>query len=262
MLMGAVHGEDVDVGEQAVSLLKAGVDIILDPPDPEKVVDGVVRAVEDSTLDEVRIDEALGRIAVLKRRLVDRFGESFFTNPKDHFPLEEVGSRRNRRLAERVAQHAVTVISTKNGVLPLDPVRVSDEGLLAVLIKPWRSRLDPPEAPLGEAVRMAFPGARYVEVGPETAAAEFEALKRQAAEVRHVLAAMVVKPAAWQTYGLLPGQQRFVEELIAERPIILASLGSPYALNDFPDAAARLCTYSDVPVSQNALVSVLVGKEL
>lgn len=262
MLMGAVHGEEVDAGEQAVALLKAGVDVILDPPDPEKIVEGVVRAVEQGRLEEARIDEALSRIDILKQRLADRFGSSFFTNPERRFSPAEIGSVESRHLAERVAQHAVTVVSSREGILPLDPMRVSDEGLLAVLIKPWRSRLDPPEAPLGEAVRMAFPGAQFAEVGPETEPEVLEELKRQAGEVGTVLVAMVVKPAAWQLYGLLPQQQRFVEDLIARRPVILASLGSPYALNDFPDAAARLCTYSDVPVSQDALVSVLVGKEV
>ncbi len=261
MLMGAVRGEDVDVGAQAVALLKAGVDIILDPPDSEKIVEGVVQAVEQGMLDETRIDEALSRVGVLKQCLVERFGAQFFTNPGSHFSLSDVGSATSHDLAERVALRAVTVVSSQAGILPLDPVRVSEEGFLAILIKPWRSRLDPPEAPLGEAIQKTFPGARYVEVGPETGPATLDELRHQAGGVGHVLVAMVVKPAAWQLYGLLPEQQRFVEDLVAERPVILASLGSPYALNDFPRAAARLCTFSDVPVSQEALVSMLAGKK-
>ncbi|HET6567984.1 MAG TPA: glycoside hydrolase family 3 protein [Rhodothermales bacterium] len=260
MLMGAVRGKDVNPGEQAAALLNAGVDIILDPPEPELIVDGIVEAVQKGRLTEARLDEALGRITALKKRLTDRFGGDFFVNPSRYVPGMEVGSAEHRCLAEDVARRAVTIQSAAPGLLPLDPVQVSESGLLAVLIRPWRSRLDPPEAPLGEGVRMAFPGAHYVEIGPEAGDAEFTGLARHAGEVGHVLLALVVKPAAWQNYGLLPPQQQFVHELVARRPVMLASLGSPYALRDFPNAAARLCTYSDVPVSQRALVSALVGK--
>jgi hypothetical protein len=38
---------------------------------------------------------------------------------------------------------------------------------------------------------------------------------------------------------------------------VLACLGVPSALDEFPDAAMRICTYSDVPVSQQALAEYL-----
>ena len=38
----------------------------------------------------------------------------------------------------------------------------------------------------------------------------------------------------------------------------LVSLGAPYALDDYPDSGMRICTYSDVPVSQQALADFLV----
>jgi hypothetical protein len=69
---------------------------------------------------------------------------------------------------------------------------------------------------------------------------------------------MIVRPAAWHAFGLLPPQREFVRRLTAERPVVLASLGVPYALDDYPDAAVRICTYSDVAVSQRALVDVLL----
>jgi hypothetical protein len=53
-----------------------------------------------------------------------------------------------------------------------------------------------------------------------------------------------------------------VEWLTTEREAVLASLGVPYALQDYPHAAVRICTYSDVPVSQRALADFLVGRAL
>ena len=69
----------------------------------------------------------------------------------------------------------------------------------------------------------------------------------------------VVRPAAWDAFGLLPWQRELLEHILSERPdVALASLGVPYVLNDFPGAAVRICTYSDVPISQDALASFLV----
>jgi hypothetical protein len=71
---------------------------------------------------------------------------------------------------------------------------------------------------------------------------------------------MVIRPAAWHAFGLRPEQSKFVRQLIqARNDVVLASLGVPYALEDFHDAAVRICTYSDVPVSQQALADYLVS---
>jgi hypothetical protein len=42
--------------------------------------------------------------------------------------------------------------------------------------------------------------------------------------------------------------------------VCLISFGSPYVPKDFPDAAVRLCAYSDCEVSQRAVARVLLGK--
>jgi hypothetical protein len=58
---------------------------------------------------------------------------------------------------------------------------------------------------------------------------------------------------------LRPAQKDFLQRITRQRnDVVLASLGVPYVLADFPDAALRLCTYSDVPVSQQALADFLI----
>ena len=256
LLMGAIRADPDAVGKQAAALVEAGVDILLDMPDPEAAVVGLVQAVEDGRLAEARLDEACARVWTLKQRLADHFSPSIFDDPARHVALSEIGTADHAALADDVAFYAVEVQDAA-GMLPLNPRPTTAEGLLAVLIKPHRSRLDPPEEPLGEAFRAAYPGVRYQEAGPEADAAAFDRLMEQARQVRHVVVAMIVKPAAWQPFGLLPEQQRFVETLVARQPVVLASLGSPYVLRAFSGDGARLCTYSDVASSQRALVAVL-----
>jgi beta-N-acetylhexosaminidase len=70
---------------------------------------------------------------------------------------------------------------------------------------------------------------------------------------------MIVRPAAWHAFGLLAHQAEFVRKLTTARPAVVACLGVPHALDDYPDAAVRICTYSDVAVSQQALADVLLS---
>ena len=260
LLMGAIRGTHPSVGAQAVALVQAGVDVLLDVPDPEAAVAGLVQAVEAGTLSEVRLDEAVRRVWALKERIARRFGADVFANPALAATSAEMGAEVHRRLADEVARRAVTVVgASEASPLPIRAEAAAEGGLLVLLVKPSRSRLDPPEEPLGADVRAAFPGAHYEEVGPEAGDVAFDRLLAQAARVRYVVAAFVVKPAAWHRFGLPPPQRRFLERLAAQQPTVLASLGSPHELDAFPRAAARLCTYSDVAPSQRALVAHLAG---
>ena len=100
---------------------------------------------------------------------------------------------------------------------------------------------------------------KYVQLGPNADAAAYEAARELAASAKQLLVAMIVRPAAWHAFGLRPEQSEFVRQLTRERDdVVLASLGVPYALEDYPEAAVRICTYSDVPVSQQALAEFLL----
>jgi beta-glucosidase-like glycosyl hydrolase len=255
LLMGAIRETHPDPGTQAVALVQAGVDILLDMPMPEAAVTGLVQAVEQGLLPEARLEEAFQRVWALKTRMRQRFSPHVFALPP--VPLSAVGTPHHRRQAATVACRAVTVFDALPGLLPLDPDHAFRDGLLAVFIKPHRARFDPPVSPFLQAMRHAFPGVHTADVGPETDATTYARLHELAAQVPLVVVAMVVRPAAWHTFGLLPAQQQFIEALTAHQPVLLAALGSPVVLDRFPHAAARLCTWSDVPVSQQALVAVL-----
>ncbi|GIV59430.1 MAG: beta-N-acetylhexosaminidase [Rhodothermaceae bacterium] len=249
LLMGAIRARPDAVGAQAAALVRAGVDLLLDVPDAEAAVAGLVRAVEEGTLPEARLDEACGRVERLRQQLVNRFGPDVFTHP----PAAPVGSPDHRTLADDVARRALTVLKASG---PLPP-ETGGDGLLVVLLRPHTSHLDPPEAPLGTMVRTALPRAVYAELGPDARPAVFDRVMTEALAARRVVAALVVKPAAWHAFGLRPEQQRFVERLVARRPVDLVALGSPLPLESFPTAPVHACTYSDVEPSQRALVHFL-----
>ena len=68
MGMGAIS-QHYDPAQSAVMCLKAGADIILMPENLPLAFEAVLKAVEDGTLSEERIDESVSRVLALKQSL-------------------------------------------------------------------------------------------------------------------------------------------------------------------------------------------------
>jgi len=66
--MGAVTKE-LAAGEAAVMAVKAGVDILLMPPDLDAAVGAIEAAVKKGEIAEERIDESVGKILAKKRKM-------------------------------------------------------------------------------------------------------------------------------------------------------------------------------------------------
>jgi len=68
MEMGAITQQYTNA-EAAVGCIQAGVDIVLGPQVFTQAFDAVVKAVEEGTISEQRIDESVRRILKLKRSI-------------------------------------------------------------------------------------------------------------------------------------------------------------------------------------------------
>jgi beta-N-acetylhexosaminidase len=211
-----------------------------------------VSRVEDGGLGAAIVDDAFARVWQLKQRVFGR-PPAEIPNPQ-WIPASMTGADFAGFLSSAVARDAIQIIGGDSKRLPLD----RDKLLAAILLKPFALPSDPFEQPLADALRERFRDVQYVELGPSADAAQFADAEKLARERPHVLVAMIVKPAAWHAFGLLPAQREFVERLTCEREIVLASLGVPSGLDDYPNAKLRICTYSDVPASQQALADFAV----
>lgn len=253
LLMAGVREQFATEGEMAIAALNAGVDVLLDLEGPIEVIDYLVRSVETGKLDINRVDEALARVSTLKQRV--------FARPAPKLPEPKVGSERMclsdlfAQAAIDTARNAVEAIHVNRTALPL----AADVQLVAILLKPFETAVEPPEQPLGDALRERFQDAKYLQLGPRADAAAYGMAREMAIRAKQLVVAMIMRPAAWHVYGLRPEQVEFVQQLVRDRDdVVLASLGAPYALDDYPAAAVRICTYSDVPVSQQALAEFLL----
>ena len=241
LMMEGVKSQCTDEGDLAVNALMAGVDLLLDVADPAATLASLEQAVHDGRLPEGRVDEAFARMWQLKRQV-------FENEPTD------TGSsltEQTTRLANRVAADSIRIVNAHDSPLPFD----RSKSTCAILVRPYETHLDPPEQPLGAAMHAIAPNCEFHEIGRHSGTDDFARALKAADAAEQVLVAVVVKPAAWQVFGLLPEQQKFVEELLKRRPCVLASLGTPKVLQKFDGAVVEVCTYSDVPASQRALAA-------
>lgn len=244
--MAGIQEEGRTEADLAVEQVAAGVDLLLDPHDTGAIVEGLAAAVEAGGLPEARLDEALARVERLRKRIESVHGASAWTElpspPDDHAEAD--------RLARRVARAALRT----EGTLPFR----DGDGLLAVLMQTKRTHLDPPEQPVGAALRGAFQGVAYHEIGPEGAG--LDAVRQAASSARAMLLLLAVKPSAWHAFGLPEQLAEAAHELVAAHPAAVVALGSERALDGFEAAPFRAVTFSDVPAAQEALVEWLAGE--
>lgn len=245
LLMAGVRERFSTEGEMAIATLSAGVDLLLDVADHVAVTEAIAEAVEQGRVPVERVDEAFGRVWKLKQRAFEAP-----TTPDD--PADSLSD--STAEAERIARAATRVLADGGGVLPLD----AGQGITAVTLKPHHRPTDPPEQPLAAALRERFATVRYFETGPEVAGTLADDLLAATPDGQPILVAMIVKPAAWHAFGLSDSQDTLIRRLLADRPVVLACLGVENALDRYPEAAAKLVTHSDVPVSQAALAAALV----
>lgn len=259
LLMEGVKETHDGPADRATALVEAGVDVLLDPSDPAAIVDGLVQAVEDGRLAAERLDAAFERVWRLKEQFVQHVGPSAFEGGGQPGRAEQVGGAAHQRQAEQIAERAVTIVHAKPGLLPLSRAGERGDGLLVIRVTPRERLRGASEAPLGEAVHVAFPAAAYREIDARTGSRQFGQVHADAMTAERILVAIAVEPAAWHEFGLLPAQEAFVRDIVDRRPTIVAALGSPHVLEAFPQAEALVCTYSDVPVAQRALIRRLAG---
>jgi beta-glucosidase-like glycosyl hydrolase len=247
LLMEGVKIGCTDEGELSLKALNAGVDILLDVADPQSTLDALLVAVEQGKLSEDRVNEALVRIIKLKSTV---FGPCEAGAEFD----ESENRRQTEALALDIARRATITPKNDGGLLPFNPQR----SLCAILVNPFPlpSNAEPP--PLGTYLAESFPKLSYYELGAEPSDAELAAVRGCANAAEQFLAAFVVKPAAWHRFGLPPRLRDWLQQLAASQPTAAACLGAPQGLEPLSAAAAHICTFSDVPVSQRALVEKLL----
>ncbi|HEX9118818.1 MAG TPA: beta-N-acetylhexosaminidase, partial [Anaerolineae bacterium] len=241
--MGALPASGYPPPAAAATALAAGADVLLlsDPHrEPASGANVQVQAyrrvlddVRSGRIAQARLDEAVRRVLLLKAR----FGILDATAANPVAASAHVATADHRGLSRRVAAEAVTLLRHDLHLLPLKA------GSRVLVIE------TPPAAGLGRLL-----GLESLSVSLKPADAEINAVVAQAGG-----RGVVVMPTADAAAN--PGQVQLVRELLKARvPLVVAAVGRPYDLLQFPDAPVYLATYGSAPPSLEALARVLRGE--
>lgn len=241
-----------DSGEASVRAIEAGADVLLMPKRPEEAIRAVVAAVEKGRISRKRLDESVDRVLAAKLRLGLRARRLVNLEAiADVVDSPEAGD-----LAQQVADRAVTLVKDSKDSLPLrNPASTC-------LIAMTEGRRSQQGIRLIEEVKKRAPGMMTAIVDPTMSKSDLDQVSQKTAGCSEIIAAAYVTVAAYRGNVALAGEYPdFLNGLIAGKaPVMLAALGNPYLVRNFPNVSAYLTTFSPTTTSEIALAKALFGE--
>lgn len=223
-------------------------------------VESITRAIEagaDLIIPATGIPDHLGlvkRFAAMERpESVMRIQKAQRSLPTHLPPLEVVGCKEHQDIAQRIADHSITVVKNQRQI----PLRPSEDETILV-ITPEPRDLTPADTSsrvqiqLAQFIRQRHPNTRALQL-PSDASENDIADLLQAAEAASIVIVGTINADENQAALVRALYQR------GKNPIVVA-LRTPYDLNAFPMIETYLCSYGIRPVSMKALTRVLWGE--
>jgi beta-glucosidase-like glycosyl hydrolase/CubicO group peptidase (beta-lactamase class C family) len=250
--MGAAR-ESAWEGEVAVEALKAGIDLLLVPPDPLVTHRAVLLAVERGEISEARLDDSVRRVLEAKQKLsLHRRRSVDLADLSRRLASPVVAAR-----IEDMAGRAATLLRNDGGLLPF-----RSEAPPSILLVDYLPDFDRESDPgvLADELRRRAGSVRRISLTASTAPLLEEEIARASEDVT-VIASFVRGRSALGRGEMSESLSRASKrKLEAGRPVVLASLGSPYLLAPPAEATALVATYDFAPASQRGLARALFGE--
>lgn len=254
MEMGAIT-KSYPNGESAVMAIKAGVDVVLFPPNIDAAINAVEAAVKKGEIKESRIDDSVRRllsakyrIGLASNRLVDSTAASRIVERPE-----------NIAEANRVAERSITLLRNENDFLPLS--KELARKILFVVIAADDDQIE--GATFTLEIQRRVPHAKFVKLDPRSIAEDYAKVVNDAKSYESVILAPFVKRAAAKgTVALPENQVAFVKQMLTlgGKKIGVIAFGNPYMIRQFPEAKTYVVTYAIEEVAQVAAVRTMFGE--
>ena len=238
----------------AVLAIKAGADIALLPPNVKETIDALETAVKKGEIPETQIDDSVRRLLKVKYRIGLIGNHSVDLNQVSKL----VEKPENVKFANDLAERSMTLLRNENKVLPLDLKRA---GKTLFIIAAGDDDADQ-GAVFKAAIEQRVKPARVVKVDKRTTSAEYAQFLNDVKSSETVVIGAFVKRAALKGTVALPDEEaEFVRQAIsANQKTAIVAFGSPYLLQQFPQAKSYLAAWAVEDVAQTAGVRAIFGE--
>ena len=249
-------------GENAVKALLAGIDVVLDPPDPMDAFRGLKAAVESGRIARPRLEASVRRVLEAKARLGLHKSRAVSL---DTAPTV-VGTRQHAALARQASERAVTLIRDEEGSVPLKLPQSSSVLFLSVLDYPRGWRIAAPSRAFLPALRERWPDVQAIEVSDQTTPNEIALIRAMAPRFDAIVAAVFVRASSGTgRLDLAAPVTALLQDLgrssaRRSQPLVAAFFGSPYAPMSVPDLPAMLLTYDFSDIAEESAVKAISGE--
>jgi beta-N-acetylhexosaminidase len=234
-------------GEVAVAAVRAGADVLLQPPEPERAIEAIVRAVARGEITGARLDASVRRVLSAKARL-GLLGPAAPARAASA-PDAPAG------LAATIAARSMTLLRDSAALLPLGAARP----VLSLVYEgdgAPRARASPSRP------RSARRGSRYAGAWSRSAPRSPSPTRSRAraAPRRSWCSPPTRRHCPWQgSIGLPPRVAAAFERLARRTPLVHAAFGDPYVVGGVPSATAVLLGWSGAGFAQRAAAAALLG---
>ncbi|SDS19949.1 glycoside hydrolase family 3 protein [Microlunatus soli] len=227
-----------DDGEIAVRAIEAGVDILLEPADPDAAVAAITDALASGRLTEQRIDASVRRILQLKQRR--GLLRPVATSPNRIAAV--VGSDDHQREARAITAASITLIRDDGDLIPLRRAPVCLLGADEAAVHRVAAGLQTAGLEVSGLVTGPRPDRDMINAA--------RACAHPAAQT------VIITSAAW-----LSRWQRTMVRAVREVTgrVVLVAITDPYDAGLVTAGGTMLLSYSATPIALDAVVDVLLG---
>lgn len=242
-------GAGYTIEKSAVMAVQAGADVLLKPSNVRRAIDAVVAAVERGEIPVERIDASVRRLLEHKLRVgvVQRPFVSL------EALRDSVGAIGHRRVAQEIAEKAITLVRDRGGLVPL--ARGTPTLVLTYA----------PEADIGAGRAFAAEmraglgsGTRSQRVNARTPRAELDSLGQGA--VRLVFSTHGRTIEGEGKLAVAPQVAQWLDSVAAARPVVMVAFGNPYVIRQFHNIRTCVLAYGTGPTLESAAARAVTGR--
>ncbi|HMQ04258.1 MAG TPA: glycoside hydrolase family 3 N-terminal domain-containing protein [Pyrinomonadaceae bacterium] len=240
--------------EAGVRAILAGTDILEKPEDVDAMIRGLKAAVASGRISMSRLDESVRRQLAWKHAV--GLANSKIT------PLDQidriVSGPETSRLADEIAEKAVTLVRHDTGTLPIG--RNAKIAVLGI-----SNGFDGPSTMAAFAGTLRGGGLRFTQayLQENSLAEQVEAARKSVSEADTVIVGLYgrVRSGARNSVGIPENGAAILRDALASgKKVIGISFGNPYILSSFPEMKTYVVAYGDMPSLQRASARGLLGQ--
>tara|TARA_B100001250_G_scaffold290087_1_gene251884 strand:+ start:231 stop:2996 length:2766 start_codon:yes stop_codon:yes gene_type:complete len=236
-----------------VKAVQAGCHIIIQNYDILGSIDAIEKAVARNDISEEQINVSALKMLELKHKV------GLDLNPLTNLDnmMKQISTKDNKETAIRIASESITLVKDNKDLLPLNAIGKDSLYIIDIYDQEYKHSRS---AVTSKIISEKFP-VRSIQIDESDKKPVLDVIINSIPKNSQILINAFVSPKEWKDRIFFPDNETyFVRELIKKSDrIILASLGTPYLLQDFPGVSTYLCAYKGNYLMQNALANALLG---